>query len=408
MRRGRVTRRTGRLGLGLAVVLVAAALAGSFPAGAADKNEIVIGYSLSQTGKFSTEALDVQRAYELWRDEVNAAGGILVKEFGKKLPVRFVVYDDKSDASTATKLYERLITVDKVDLLLSPWGSGINFAVTAITEKHGYPLALTSASSDGIYARGFQRVFLASELASRDAVPVANYILSMKDRIKTVAIIYENFIFSETVYNSFVKLLEGKGPQLVMAEKYPLGGQSFLGLMAKAKSLNPDAVVVFNLMPASIYITRQMREVGLVPKFYFVLIGPMFREFMEGLGDLAEGVTEHGYWHPALPFPAAKAYAVNFEKKFGRPPSTDAAHAAIATAVVQQAIEKAGTLNREKLTEVMHREEFQTIAGPYKYDETGRNVLEKQFFVQVQGGKRTIVWPKELAEAPPRFPVFGK
>jgi branched-chain amino acid transport system substrate-binding protein len=151
-----------------------------------------------------------------------------------------------------------------------------------------------------------------------------------------------------------------------------------------------------------------MREVGLRPKFYYVLIGPMFKEFMEGLGDLAEGVVEHGYWHPSLPVPGAKEFAQRFEKAFNRPPSTDAAHAYIATAVVQQAIEKAGTLNRDRLTEVMHREEFKTIAGPYKYDEAGRNVLEKQFFVQVQGGKRLIVWPKEIAEAGVRFPVFGQ
>jgi branched-chain amino acid transport system substrate-binding protein len=393
---------------GLAGLLAAGLGMGAPGAQAQDKKEIVIGYTISQTGRFSTEALDVQRGYDLWRDQVNAQGGIMVKDQGRKLPVRFVTYDDKSDASTAGKLYERLITVDKVDLLLSPWGSGINFAVTAVTEKHGHPLVLTSASSDGVYARGFKRIFLAAELASRDAMPLTDYIVSMKDQIKTVAVLYENFIFSETVYNSFAKLLEGKGPQIVMAEKYPLGGQSFLSLLAKAKSLNPDAVIAFNLMPASIYITRQMREVGLRPKFYYVLIGPMFKEFMEGLGDLAEGVIEHGYWHPALPVPGARQFAETFEKAFNRPPSTDAAHAYIATAVVQQAIEKAGTLNRDTLTEVMHREEFKTIAGPYKYDEAGRNVLEKQFFVQVQGGKRLIVWPKEIAEAPVRFPVFGK
>ena len=391
----------------LAVVLLAAVAAGG-SAAAADKKEIVIGYAISQTGRFSTEAIDSQRGYELWRDEVNAAGGIFVKDLGKKLPVRFIAYDDKSDASTSAKLYERLITVDNVDLLLGPWGSGINFAVTAITEKHGYPLLLTSASSDGIYARGFKHIFLAGELASHDAIPVSDYLLSVKDRVKTIAVIYENFIFTETVFNAFMKRMEGNGPQVVMAEKYPLGGQSFLGLLAKAKSLNPDAVIVLHLMPASIYVTRQMREVGLVPKFYFVLIGPMFKEFLEGLGDLAEGVTEHGYWHPALPFPTTKAFQVNFEKKFNRPPSTDAAHAYIGTVVIQQAIEKAGTLDRAKLSEAMHREEFQTIAGLYKYDEAGRNVLERQFFVQVLNGRRTIVWPKDLAEAPARFPVFGK
>lgn len=399
--------RVGSWGLALgAAVVVAWGLAG--PATAQDKKEIVIGYTISQTGKFSTEATDSERGYTLWRDEVNAAGGIFVKDLGKKLPVRFVVYDDKSDASTAAKLYERLITVDKVDQVLGPWGSGINFAVSAITEKYGYPALLTSASSDAIYARGFKRIFLASELASRDAMPLVEYLTSIKDRVKTIAVAYENFIFSEAVYNSFVKLTEGKGFQIVMSEKYPLGGQSFLGLLAKVKSLNPDAFIVFDLMPASIYMTRQMHEVGFAPKFYYNLIGPMYKEYLEGLGPLAEGAVEHGFWHPGLPFPGVREFAASFEKKYNRPPTSDAAHAYIATGVLTQAIEKAGTLNHDKLVEVLHREQFQTVGGPYRYDEAGRNIVDRQFLVQVLDGKRMIVWPKDLAQAPLRFPLSAK
>ncbi len=392
------------------VVTIAAALAAvAFgPAAAQDKKEIVIGYTISQTGKFSTEATDSERGYLLWRDQVNAAGGIFVKDLGKKLPVRFVAYDDKSDPSTAAKLYERLITVDKVDELLGPWGSGINFAITAITEKYGYPTPLTSASSDAIYARGFKHIFLASELASRDALPLVDYLTSVKDRVKTIAIAYENFIFSEAVYNSFVKNLEGKGFQVVMNEKYPLGGQSFLGMLAKVKSLNPDAFIVFNVMPSSIYITRQMHEVGVTPKFYYNLIGPMYKEYLEGLGPLAEGAVEHGFWHPGLPFPGVKEFAAAFEKAYKRPPTSDAAHAYIATGVLTQAIAKAGTLDHAKLTAVLHSEQFQTVGGPYKYDEAGRNLVDRQFLSQVLDGKRVIVWPKDLAQAPLRFPLAAK
>lgn len=393
---------------GVAMTALAVAAAAPGPAAAQDKKEIVIGYTISQTGKFSTEATDSERGYLLWREEVSAAGGIFVKDLGRKLPVRFVAYDDKSDPSTAAKLYERLITVDKVDEVLGPWGSGINFAITAITEKYGYPTLLTSASSDSIYARGFKRIFLASELASRDALPLVDYLISVKDKVKTIAVAYENFIFSEGVYNSFMKNIEGKGFQVVMNEKYPLGGQSFLGMLATVKSLNPDAFIVFNVMPSSIYMTRQMHEVGFTPKFYYNLIGPMYKEYLEGLGPLAEGAVEHGFWHPGLPFPGVKEFAANFEKRYKRPPTSDAAHAYIATGVLTQAIEKAGTLNHDKLAEVLHREPFQTVGGAYKYDEAGRNAVDRQFLVQVLDGKRTIVWPKDLAQALLRFPLSAK
>ena len=403
-----ITRRAfGRVtATGLVGVLSGAGAPGTGGAQPA-KTEIVIGYTISQTGKFSTEALDVQRAYEQWRDEVNAAGGLLLKEHGRRLPVKFVAYDDKSDASQATKLYERLITVDNAELLLAPWGSGINFAVTAITEKYGFPLLLTSASSDSIYARGFKRIFLASALASRDAIPAAEYLGSAKDTIKTVAVLYENFIFCETVFNSFMKLIDGKGVQIAMSEKYPLGAQNFLGLLTKAKSLNPDAVVVFNVMPSSIYITRQMHEVGLRPKLYMVLLGPMFKEFME-LGAQAEGVAENGFWHPSLPYKGAAQFSKEFERRFQRSPSIDAAHAYAATAILTQAIDRAGTLDRNRLTEVLHRDQFETVLGPFKYDAAGINVLEKQFFVQVQDGRRTIVWPKDMATSTVRLSAFGR
>src|SRR3990172_1953424 len=94
--------------------------------GEAQKTEITVGAALSTTGRFSTEAGDALKAYQLFIEETNAAGGVSVRSLGKRLPLRLVSYDDQSDASTAAKLYERLITTDKVDLLFSPWGSGHN------------------------------------------------------------------------------------------------------------------------------------------------------------------------------------------------------------------------------------------------------------------------------------------
>src|SRR5678815_2089919 len=88
----------------------------------AQKSEIVVGASFSSTGRFSTEAAEHLRAYQMFIDETNAGGGVMVKSLGKKLPIKLVQYDDQSDPSAAAKLYEKLITSDKVDLLFSPWG----------------------------------------------------------------------------------------------------------------------------------------------------------------------------------------------------------------------------------------------------------------------------------------------
>jgi branched-chain amino acid transport system substrate-binding protein len=373
-------------------------------AAAADKTEIKIGYALSQTGPASGNSLELQRSYDLWREQVNADGGLFVKDLGKKLPITFVAYDDKSDASTSTKLYERLITVDDVDLLLSPWGSGINFAVAAITEKHEKNLIMASASSDAIYARGYKYIFQATELASGDAVPLSDLLIKKKDTIKSVAILTENNLFAETVANSLDKLVEGKGVNIVMKEKFPAAGQSFAAPLTKAKALNPDGLIVFALPPATIYATRQAYEVGVLPKFFYVLAGPQLKEYMDALGKQAEGVAENGYWHPSLPYEGTKEFTEAYTKRFQRAPSSDSAHAWIAVKVLEQAIASAGTLDQQKLNVALHSNKFTTIGGPYKYDEAGRNETEKGFLIQVVNGERTIVWPDAMATTPIRIP----
>lgn len=382
-------------------------LAGFLGIAAAAKDKIVLGYAVSLTGKFSTEATDTHRGYQLWAEEVNAKGGLLLRSLGKRLPVELKYYDDKSDPSTSAKLYERLITVDKVDLLFSPWSSGINFAISNITEKHKFPLMLSSAGSDKIYSRGFKHIFAASEVASQDALPIADLLRAKKGEIKSVAMLTENFIFNLSVREFLVEKLKEYGVNVVFDEKYPLGGQDFLSVMTRIRSLNPDAVLVLDLMPQGVYATRQLHEVGLKPKLYYVLIGPMFQnEFIKGLGPMAEGVVENGFWHQDLPYSSAKVFARAFQAKYNKPPSTDAAKAYYGAQVLHQAVEKTGSLDLAALNKTLHAEEFDTIAGPFKYDERGVNLKIKMFLTQVQNGKRVIVWPKELATSSLKFPVF--
>ena len=377
--------------------------------GEAQKTEITVGAALSTTGRFSTEAGDALKAYQLFIEETNAAGGVSVRSLGKRLPLRLVSYDDQSDASTAAKLYERLITTDKVDLLFSPWGSGHNFAVTAVTEKHQFPVVMASAAADSIFNRGFKYIFSTVNIASVMPSAVVSYLKTKRDEIRSVAVLYENFLFTASLRDTLVGELKAAGFNVVADERYPLGGKDFTTLLIKVKSLNPDALLVYNIMPASIYATRQMREVGFVPKFYFVNIGPMFtKEFVEGLGPQSEGVVEFGFWHPDLPYPGAKDFAGRYQAKYGHPPSTDSAYAYMAAQILMQAVEKAGVLERERIAETLRREEFVCIGGKFKYDARGVNLYQKPFLAQVLGGKREIVWPPELTKVQLRFPVFAK
>lgn len=384
-----------------AVIVAACSGAGVAVAQGGAKNEIAIGYSVSLTGRFSTEGSDTHRAYQMWAEEVNRQGGIAVKDLGRKLPVKLVHYDDTSDTNNAIRNYERLISRDQVDLLFSPWSSGINFAVTALTEKHKYPMVLSSAAADAIYGRGFKYIFETTQLASNMYNGLVDYLASVKDQIRTVAIAYENFLFTQSLRSALLPKLERAGIKVIADEQYPLAAQDFTSLLTKIKAAKPDAFLVLNIMPSSVYMTRQMAEIGFKPRLYAVNIGPMFtEEFVGKLGGITEGIVENGFWHQDLPYEGAREFYDRFVARYKKNPSTDAAYGHISSQILQQAIEQAGTLDRERIAATLHSGKFATILGPYEYDQSGVNKHQLSFLAQVQSGKRVIVWPKAVSRAP--------
>lgn len=390
----------------VAMLAALAALVATVAHAQAPKNEIVVGASFSLTGRFSTEAAEHLRAYQMFIEETNAAGGVTLKSLGKKLPIRLQQYDDQSDPSAAAKLYEKLVTSDKVDLLFSPWGSGPNFAVTAVTEKHKVPMVLASASADNIFSRGFKYIYNTTEVASMMPRPLVDVLKLKRADVKRVAVLYENFLFSTSLNDTFMKAMKEEGFEVVLDERYPLASQDFTGMMTKVKAANPDVLVTWCMMPACVYATRQAREAGISTKLFHVNIGPMYvKEYMEPLGARTEGVVETGFWHPDLPYPGARAFHDRYTAKYNRPPSTDAAYAWMAAQLLFQAVEKAGTLDLEAVNAAFKREEFSCIGGKYKYDERGVNIYPRPFLTQVQDGKRVVAWPPELTKTPLRFPA---
>ncbi|MCG6880406.1 MAG: ABC transporter substrate-binding protein, partial [Deltaproteobacteria bacterium] len=120
------------------------------------KDKIVIGGTVAQSGRFASDVKPWPELMRAWADMVNENGGIMVKSLNKKLPVEFVIYDDKSDPSTVVKFYQRLITVDKADILIGPYTSPLTFPATAVANKYGVPMVCAEATASAIYKRGFK------------------------------------------------------------------------------------------------------------------------------------------------------------------------------------------------------------------------------------------------------------
>ena len=141
----------------LAAVLFAwvARLGVSTDAEAQAPTEIRVGATVAVTGPASAEVGHLKKMMELWAETVNAQGGVMLTEYGKKLPVKMIVYDDTSKPPDAVRLYEKLVTEDKVHILLGPYSSPITVAASTVAEKHQVPMIALEANSTGIFKRGF-------------------------------------------------------------------------------------------------------------------------------------------------------------------------------------------------------------------------------------------------------------
>jgi branched-chain amino acid transport system substrate-binding protein len=156
---------------------------------AQQRTPIRVGVSLSLTGGLSRSGVEQAHGYRLWLEDVNARGGILGR------PVEPVVYDDKSDPATGAKLYEKLIMVDKVDLVIGPYSSPVTFAASAVTEKYQYPMLGTGASARNIFERGFKYIFLVP--TPSDLYMIGAVEIGAKHGAKTMVLVAENTRFTK-------------------------------------------------------------------------------------------------------------------------------------------------------------------------------------------------------------------
>ena len=194
-------------------VLLPLLLAGVLPAFAQSK-EVLVGGAISQTGRYAEPAGRQVNSIKLWVDEVNARGGLL----GRK--VKLILLDDKSDTQTAIKLYEKLITEDKVEVLLAPYSSGITEAVANVNERYKMPFVAYGAASTPIWEKGRKYIFNIIAFAEdyqKGAVHLAKQI-----GVKRAAIIGEDSLFPRMSAKGAKDWAKKLGIEIVVEENYPL------------------------------------------------------------------------------------------------------------------------------------------------------------------------------------------
>jgi len=391
-----------RLGKVLAPVVVVGVGLASLPLPAAAQTPIKIGASMSVTGTYAKPGSYQKEGYDVCIDELNAKGGLL----GRK--VELVIYDDQSQPATAVKLYEKLITEDKVDAVMGPYSSAVSEAVANVTEKYKKVMVAPLAATTSIFKKGRKYIFMV-------ITPAENYLdglidMAAKRGLKTVAIINEDTLFPKASAAGTAEAAKKRGMQVVLQEAYPKGNTDFSALLVKIKAANPDVIAAGTYFDDAVAITRQMKELNVNPKMFGLTVGGDLPEFHDLLKQNAEYVYGSTQWDETLPYPGQKEFLAAYTKKFKHEPSYHAAAGYAGCLIYGEAVKRAGTLDAEKVREQLLKMEIKTAFGDYKVDADGFQVAHKMVMLQWQDGKRVVVWPDDLAGGKARYPTpeWGK
>jgi branched-chain amino acid transport system substrate-binding protein len=372
-----------------------AVLFSSLPATA--QGPIRIGASLSQTGTYAKLGKYQYEGYQLCIKEVNAKGGLL----GRK--VELVVYDDQSTPATGVRLYEKLISEDKVDAVMGPYSSAITEAAVNVTEKYQKVMVAPLAATTSIFKKGRKFIFMVispAEVYLEGLVDIA-----AKRGLKTIAIVNEDTLFPKTSAAGTAEIAKKKGMQVVFQEAYPKGNQDFSAMLTKIKAANPDVLAAATYYDDAVALTRQMKELNVNPKMYGVTVGGDLPEFYDVLKQTADHVYGATQWDDNLPYPGQKEFVAAYMKEFGHEPVYHSAAGYAGCVIYAEAVRRAGTLDANKVRETLLKLEMKTNFGEYKVDETGFQTAHKMVLLQWQDGKKVTVWPDELAGGKPRFPT---
>ena len=368
------------------------------------------GLQLSGWAVGDTELAHTQ-PYDLWIEQLNAQGGIYVKDYDTRIPVELVVYDTESDIGKTVRMYEKLILEDQVDILLPPWATAYNFAVAPIVEQHGYPMIGTTESSEQLreamragqfnYYFGMWNPALA---VGKDLVDLVKSVGA-----ESVAVIFVGTTYGIDQSAVALPLLAREGINVALVESYPLGVTDLSTLLKKIQELEPDALLAMSYPQDAMLIQEQLMVLGYNPAlFYNSLSGYPLQRNRFG-AEAAEGMISEGAWNQDWDTRGSKEFYDDFWEMFDREPAWDTAITWASLQMWEDVLAEVG-LDREAQKDYIAETTFDTIYGKVKFT-NGENVFTGDpdgayppIFGQWQDGVFEVVWPEEIASASLEFP----
>jgi branched-chain amino acid transport system substrate-binding protein len=358
---------------------------------------VKIGYTLSATGPYSVGAGITQAPnYALWAEQVNAQGGLSVKGEGRR-PVEFVSTDDRSEIETAVRFYEKLMTEDKVDLILPPWGTAMNFAVAPVATKYGYPMIGPTAASNKIKDLSLPYFYAILQQPDPLMGALAALLKDLKSqgKVSKIGLAYVNDLFGIEMHTSAGVFLKEAGLEVVDTKSYQLGAKDLSPILKGFRAAGVDVFVGLTYPPDNLLVTTQAKETDFNPAVFFTAVGtafPFYRDRLKG----AEGVMGIAGWNPKVKTPGAREYFDAHVRKHQKEPDRWASAFTYASLqIVERCVGEVG-LDRKRIKEMLDATEFSTVVGPVKFVK-GINTQTPGMVGQWQKGEFEIVWPRSWA-----------
>ena len=371
------------------------ALTAGLASAQADK-PLRIGFSMARTGMLANATPSQMNTYELWREQTNAKGGMDVG--GVRRKVEFVVFDDQSKPEQAVRIYEKLITDDKVDLLLAPWGTPFHLAIAPVLEKFKFPMVGNTAASVALRQVKPGYIWFPTS-AIPDRIGAELTAMLKTQNVKSVAVLSNVLPFTKEIKNFLEPELKKAGIAIKVSTEYPPDIADMTSTLTQIKQANVDAVLALAYPGDSVLYAKQAKELGLNQPFQFVAIGPSDAFFPKAVGaSSAEGVVTIAHWSPRAEWKGSQAFYDAYVKKFGEDPDyLNSALAWMSLEILETTVAKTG-LDKAKMRDMISSTTFDTINGKVKFEGV-QNVITPTAFVQTQKGKLQLVWPASMASS---------
>jgi len=376
---------------------------------AQEQKPIRVGFSIAQTGPLSAGGKSGLLALQIWRDDVNARGGLLGR------PVELVVYDDQGNPALTPGIYTKLVDVDKVDLLIGPYGTNPTAPVMPLVKRRDL-LLIGNFALEANAQLHHDKYFNIQPWASAKDFAAAFLQLSKPVGAKTIAILAADAEFSQVAASGVRQELKVYGLELAYDQNYPPNTVDFSSMIRALRARKPDVVFVASYPSDSAAIIRAANEIGLgdsVKLFGGGMVGLQYASLMEALGSQLTGVVNFHVWAPekTMEFPGVRDFLTRYQERakqanvdplgFYLPPFNYAIGELLA-----QAVTATKSLDHKALAKYLREHDVRTIIGPIHFGADGEWASPRIIYVQFRSiedknleqfrksGKQVIVAPE--------------